>query len=82
MPDVNRKPPDNNHDQSMLFDKEKWTRQESKDWLKDHDYYTDGYDEGETRHRWRQYNTDRSKFKYRNSGRGNGITAIYGIKKE
>lgn len=82
MPDVNRQPPNENHDQSMLFDKEKWTKKESRQWLKDNGYYVDGYDEGKEKHHWRQYQPDNDNFRYRVVERGDGIEAIYGILKE
>lgn len=81
MPDVDRKAPDEAHDQSMIFSKDDWTKAEARDWLKDHDYYTDGYDETNRSHRFRQYNPEPDKFKYRNDDRGQGITAVYAVPK-
>jgi len=81
MPDVGREPPDKNHDQSLVFQKEKWAKSEAKEWLENEGYYTDGYDETDNQHRWRQYNTDSDKFKYRMSERGDGVKAVYAVKK-
>jgi hypothetical protein len=66
MPDVGRKPPDENHTQSVLFFKDAdWTKASSKKWCKDHDYYTDGLDETDKLFRWRQYDPDDDKYRYR-----------------
>jgi len=81
MPDVNREPPNENHDQSLVFRKDKWSKNESRQWLEGEGYFTDGYDETENQHRWRQYDTNSDKFEYRMSERGEGIKAVYAIKK-
>lgn len=65
MPTVGRKAPNKQHTQSVHFAKEFWTKQKSKDWCKDNSYYTDGYDERETEHAWRQYDPEGEKFRYR-----------------
>jgi HK97 family phage prohead protease len=66
MPNVGRKAPDKEHTQSVCFYKEKWTKESSKKWCKDHDYYVDGLDETDTLYRYRQYDPDDNKFRYRN----------------
>jgi ATP-dependent Clp protease protease subunit len=48
-----------------------WTKAKSSKWLQDHStegekYFTDGYDETTTSHRWRQYDPQSNKFRYRN----------------
>lgn len=66
MPDVGRKAPNKNHTQSVVFEKEAgWTKESSRKWCKDHEYYTDGLDVTETQFRFRQYDPDDSKFNYR-----------------
>jgi hypothetical protein len=65
MPDVGRKA-EGEHTQSVLFAKAAgWTKASSRRWCKDHDYYTDGYDETGESIRWRQYDPDSEKFRYR-----------------
>jgi HK97 family phage prohead protease len=66
MPNVGRKAPDKEHTQSVCFYKEKWTKESSNKWCKDHDYYVDGLDETDNLYRYRQYDPDDSKFRYRN----------------
>jgi HK97 family phage prohead protease len=66
MPNVNRKAPDKEHTQSVCFYKDKWSKEEAKKWCKDHDYYTDGLDETDNLFRFRQYDPDDTKFRYRN----------------
>jgi hypothetical protein len=66
MPNVGRKPPNKNHVQSVLFYRDAgWTEALSRKWLKSHDYYTDGLDETDKLLRWRQYDPDDNKFRYR-----------------
>ncbi len=65
MPRVNREAPKETHIQSVLFPKDEWTKEESEKWLKDHDFYTDGFDESEKFYRWRQYDPS-DDFEYRN----------------
>jgi hypothetical protein len=72
MPKVNRKGK-GKHTQSVLFYKAAgWTKASSRKWLKEHKdsdtgkpYYTDGYDESATLHRWRQVDPEDNKFRYR-----------------
>ena len=71
MPDVNRTAPEGKtHTQSMRFADDKWTKEKSQNWVKEHDGYTDGYEESENEHRWRQYNPDAGKFHYRSFDKG------------
>lgn len=83
MPDVTRTAPDKTHTQSVVFDKQFFTRSESNKWCKDHDYFTDGMDETATQFRYRQYQPDDSKFSYRsfNKGLPKGISFILGYLK-
>lgn len=64
MPNVGRQPPDKDHVQSVVFNKEFWTEGTSKEWLQSHKYFTDGLDENETQLRWRQYDPNSEKFRY------------------
>lgn len=65
MPEVGRKA-EGKHTQSVIFEKEAgWDKGSSKKWLKDNDYKTDGLDESDTQLRWRQYDPDTEKFRYR-----------------
>lgn len=67
MPEVGRKAPEATHTQSVCFYKDAgWTESSSKDWCAEHDYYTDGMDETDSLFRWRQYDPDDGKFRYRN----------------
>jgi HK97 family phage prohead protease len=66
MPNVGRTAPDKEHTQSVCFYKEKWTKEKSKQWCKDHDYYVDGLDETDLLYRYRQYDPNENKFRYRN----------------
>ena len=82
MPDVGRTAPYEKHDQSLQFKKSSWTKESSRKWLQDNDYFTDGYDEGETIHRWRQYNPESDRFKYRmRNVDEDGVKAVFGIPK-
>lgn len=45
--------------QSFLFAKDQWTKDTAAKWLQEHEYRTNGYDEGETVHRFRQFNPDK-----------------------
>jgi ATP-dependent protease ClpP protease subunit len=49
----------------MRFEKAKWSKDASRKWVKDHDGFTDGYEETENEHRWRQYDPDSEHFHYR-----------------
>ena len=67
MPTVNRKATDDDHTQSVIFEKSAgWNEADARQWCKDHDYYTDGLDENEGQYRWRQYDPEPDKFRYRN----------------
>ena len=93
MPTVNRQPPDKNHTQSVVFNKEFWTEGTSKEWLKAHKdsttgnpYFTDGLDQNETQLRWRQFDPNSEKFNYvslviEEEGDKTSIMFIRGIKK-
>ena len=54
------------HTQSVLFRKRFWSKEESRKWLKKKEYKTDGYDQSSDFHRWRQFDPDDGKFRYRN----------------
>ena len=79
MPIVNRIAPDEQHVQAIIFAKGKWTEAQSRDWLREHDYYTDGYDESESYHRWRQYDPNSDKFSYRTKEIDEGLKLIIGF---
>lgn len=66
MPNVGRNAPEKTHTQSVCFYKDKWSKEDAKKWCKDHDYYVDGLDETDTLFRWRQYDPNADKFRYRN----------------
>jgi HK97 family phage prohead protease len=67
MPTVGRHASKDGHTQSVIFYKEaNWTKESSRKWCKNHDYYTDGFDENDTQFRWRQYDPQDDKFDYRN----------------
>ena len=67
MPNVGRNAPNKSHTQSVLFSKNAgWSKAGSKKWVKDHDNFTDGYEETDSLHRWRQYDPNGEKFRYRN----------------
>jgi len=61
-----------NHIQSVLFNKDFWTKAEAVKWLKDNStesrkFYTDGFDKGGGQYmRFRQYDPDPDTFRYRN----------------
>jgi ATP-dependent Clp protease protease subunit len=84
MPDVGRKAPDEEHTQSVVFEKDAdWTEASSKKWCEDHDYFTDGLDETDTQYRWRQYDPDDQKFIYRNQEiEKDSISLVLGIPKK
>ncbi|MEN6360051.1 MAG: Clp protease ClpP [Smithella sp.] len=67
MPNVGRKAPKGKeHRQSIRFKKENgWTESNSKDWVKEHDGFTDGMEETDNEFRFRQYDPDYSEFHYR-----------------
>lgn len=86
MPEVKRQAPaGEQHVQSVIFVKEghDWTEESCRTWLKDHDYYTDGLDEADTEYRWRQYDPQVFRFKYRRIqlSEDDGIDAILGVPK-
>lgn len=64
MPTVGRKPPKQNHTQSVLFYKDNgWDEAKAKKWLGSHDYYSDGLDETDNMLRFRQYDPSEN-FRY------------------
>lgn len=83
MPKVNRKAPDEEHTQSVVFEKSAgWTEASSRKWCEEHDYFTDGLDETDKQYRWRQYDPDYEAFIYRKKEiEPNSITLVLGIPK-
>jgi signal peptide peptidase SppA len=83
MPKVNRKAPDEEHTQSIVFEKSAgWTEESSRKWCEEHDYFTDGMDETEKQYRWRQFDPDYEAFIYRNKEvEANSIALVLGIPK-
>lgn len=83
MPKVNRKAPDEEHTQSVVFEKSAgWTEASSRKWCEEHDYFTDGLDESDKQYRWRQYDPDYEAFIYRKKEiEPNSITLVLGIPK-
>ena len=79
MPIVRRTAPDQQHTQAVIMAKGKFTEAQCREWLKEHDYYVDGYDESESYHRWRQYDPDSDKFEYRTKEIDEGIKLIIGF---
>jgi len=64
--------------QSLVFSKDKFTKEQAKAWIKEHKQFVDaGVDETDTSYRFRQY--DPGYFgKYRTFDLADGIKAIYG----
>jgi hypothetical protein len=82
MPDVGRTAPNEKHDQSLQFDKDFWTVESAKQYLRKNDYYDDGIDVGKTVIRARQYNPESDRFKYRMRNLDEeGVKAVFGIPK-
>lgn len=76
MPNVGRKG-SGKHTQSVLFIKTaEWTKETSRSWLVEHKYKTDGHEETDTHHRWRQFDPEAEKFRYRNQSLEGGITLV------
>jgi ATP-dependent Clp protease protease subunit len=84
MPKVGREAPDEEHTQSVVFEKSAdWTEASSKKWCEEHDYYTDGMDETKTQFRYRQYDPDYEKFIYRNQEiETDSISLVLGIPRD
>lgn len=84
MPKVGRQAPDEEHTQSVVFEKSAgWTEASSKEWCEKHDYYTDGFDESASQFRFRQYDPDYDKYIYRNQEiEKDSISLVLGIPKE
>lgn len=84
MPKVNRAAPDEEHTQSVVFEKTAgWTEASSRKWCEEHDYFTDGLDETDKQYRWRQFDPDYEAFIYRNKEvEPNSITLVLGIPKK
>ena len=80
-PATGRKAPDQTHAQSIVFDKDKFTKDQAEAWLKDHERDVDGYDETDTQHRWRQYDPDGERFRYRTVEVADGLYLITGFLK-
>jgi HK97 family phage prohead protease len=66
MPNVGRRATGKHTQSVIFFKKADWTESSSRKWCKEHDYYVDGLDENETQLRWRQYDPEPDKFRYRN----------------
>jgi len=84
MPKVGREAPNEEHTQSVVFEKDAgWTEESSKKWCEEHDYYTDGFDETKTQYRYRQYDPDYEKFDYRKQEiEKDSISLVLGIPKD
>jgi len=65
MPAVGRSAPDATHTQSVVFKKDDWTETRARSWLKSNDMFTDGLDETENTYRFRQYDPNDNKYRYR-----------------
>lgn len=66
--------------QSIIFNKNIWSMEESKKWLKKHGYkYNNNIDIKNNHYRYRQHNPDKFK-KFRTNKISSGISFIYGIK--
>lgn len=82
MPTVGRKAPNKSHTQVVVFEKSAgWTEETSRAWCKKRNYFTDGHDENERQHRWRQYDPEESRFRYRAKiiEKKNGRTSVFVI---
>lgn len=80
---VKRQPNKNKRNivQSVIFDKDYWTKIEAKKWLKDNDYYNDDIDEKKDSFRFRQYNPeDLNDRKFRTKKLNNGLSLVLSIK--
>lgn len=83
MPEVKRKAPDKYHYQTIIFPKDKWSKDEAETWLDEHDSYTDGYHETDDFHRFRQYDPEDGKFNYfYKTIDEDGVKANIGVPKE
>lgn len=66
--------------QAVLFDKEKWTLDEAKKWLKDHDFKYGDYRETDKYWRFRQKEPkDGAQYRVIDFGEGEGIHAVIEI---
>ncbi len=79
MPDVGRKAPKATHTQSVIFDKEQWTRAKARAWCEEHDYYSDGSESTETSFRFRQFDPNEEMFRYRIKDLGGGVSLMIGF---
>lgn len=85
MPKVDRTypKPGQYHYQTIIFPKDKWSKEESEQWLKDHESYTDGYHETDDYHRWRQFDPEDDRFNYfYKTIAEDGVKANVGVPKE
>ena len=81
MPTVNRKAPDKTHTQSAVFSKAKFDADQARAWCQDHDLTTNGFHETEQSYRFRQYDPDYTRFRYRSKTPKAGVTLVIGYPK-
>lgn len=81
-PDVGRRPseaPGSVVIQSLIFDKEKFSPEEARSWIKSHDGFGDyGMEETENSYRFRQYDPEHFA-RFRTSPLADGIQAVFGV---
>jgi len=73
--------PNSSHTQSVRFSKKKWTVEKARAWLKGNGFVVSAVDETENQLRFRQFEPDDSRFRYRNKSLGDGITLIVAFPK-
>lgn len=81
MPALGKAPPKKQHTQSVVFSQSIYTLAEAKAWCRDHGYSTSGLDTTAETFRFRQYDPDSGKFRYRNKKISSGITLVLAFPK-
>lgn len=79
MPATGRRAPSGSHTQSVVFAKAQWTAGKARKWLQEHKYVAGAVDETENTLRYRQYDPDEQRHRYRNKEAGQGITLVLGF---
>jgi len=81
MPTTGRSAPGKTHVQSVIFAKKKWTPEKARAWLKEHDFTSGNMEETGTSYRFRQYDPQSEKFRYRTTPAGDatGINLVTGF---
>jgi len=79
MPTTGRKAPSKTHVQTVIFSKAKWTPEKAREWLKNNGYSSGNMDETSTSYRFRQYDPEPSKFRYRTKTLQEGLSITNGF---